>query len=96
MWASTKYGYVVGQEEFTQVSARLAPVPATETVNIYIDSPDQLSISIFDLQGKLLHFEPSQLISGQHQIDLGDFAAGIYVIRLSGPQGHWTKKIIIE
>ena len=96
LWASTKYGYVVGQEEFTQVSARLAPVPATETVNIYIDSPDQLSISIFDLQGKLLHFEPSQLISGQHQIDLGDFAAGIYVIRLSGPQGHWTKKIIIE
>jgi photosystem II stability/assembly factor-like uncharacterized protein len=96
LWASTKYGYVVGQEEFTQVSARLAPVPATETVNIYIDSPDQLSISIFDLQGKLLHFEPSQLISGQHQIDLGDFAAGIYVIRLSGHQGHWTKKIIIE
>jgi photosystem II stability/assembly factor-like uncharacterized protein len=96
LWASTKYGYVVGQQEFTQVSARLAPVPATETVNIYIDSPDQLSISIFDLQGKLLHFEPSQLISGQHQIDLGDFAAGIYVIRLSGPQGHWTKKIIIE
>ena len=96
LWASTKYGYVVGQEEFTQVSARLAPVPATETVNIYIDSPDQLSISIFDLQGKLLYFEPSQLISGQYQIDLGDFAAGIYVIRLSGPQGHWTKKIIIE
>ena len=96
LWASTKYGYVVGQEEFTKVSARLAPVPATETVNIYIDSPDQLSISIFDLQGKLLHFEPSQLISGQHQIDLGDFAAGIYVIRLSGPQGYWTKKIIIE
>ncbi len=96
LWASTKYGYVVGQEEFTQVSALVEPVPATETVNIYIDSPDQLSISIFDLQGKLLHFEPSQLISGQHQIDLGDFAAGIYVIRLSGPQGHWTKKIIIE
>ena len=96
LWASTKYGYVVGQEEFTQVSARVAPVPATQTVNIYIDSPDQLSISIFDLQGKLLHFEPSQLISGKHQIDLGDFAAGIYVIRLSGPQGHWTKKIIVE
>ncbi len=96
LWVSTKYGYVVGNEDFEQTQISIAPVPARDYLNLSIEVPQIMSVQIFDLQGKLLYYAPPALLEAQQQIDLSDFASGLYVLRLSGPSGQMTKKFTIE
>ncbi len=96
LWASTKYGYVVGIEDFQKTSVRIAPVPAKDYLSLIIDTPELMSIQIFDLQGKLLYNEPAVLLEKQYNIDLTAFSSGLYVLRLSGRNGQVTKKFSIE
>ena len=96
LWSSIKYGYVVGSDDFTQSDLTIAPVPAEDYLDLVLDTPRVVSIQIFDLQGKLLHYMPSTLIETQHRIDLNKFSSGLYVLRINGPDGHITKKFIIE
>lgn len=96
LWSSTKYGYVVANEDFQQIQMSLAPVPAQDHLNLVLETPQTASIQIFDLQGKLLYYEPSVFLQGAHSIDLKEFSSGLYVLRLKGAWGQITKKFSIE
>lgn len=96
LWSSTKYGYVVANEDFQQVQMSLAPVPAQDYLNLVLETPQTSSIQIFDLQGKLLFYEPSAFLQAPYRIDLKEFSSGLYVLRLNGPWGQITKKFSIE
>ncbi|MEY2997511.1 MAG: hypothetical protein RIQ82_891, partial [Bacteroidota bacterium] len=96
LWSSTKYGFVVANEDFEQTQMSLAPVPAKDHLNLVLDTPQTSSIQIFDLQGKLLYYEPSTFLQGAYKIDLKEFSSGLYVLRLKGAWGQITKKFSIE
>ncbi len=57
-----------------------------------------LSIGIYDLNGRLLYYEaPSCQLSGIQDLslDAGNFIPGIYFVRLTGSGKEYSKKIII-
>ncbi len=54
----------------------------------------QKKINVFDVAGKLLKMYNCSENQLEHEIDLSDLEAGIYLIRLEGDNGLTTKKII--
>ncbi len=89
------------------VNISLYPNPASEFVNISIDS-DQLipaSISFYTLQGTLVKEKSIALSAGQNtaRVDLNGLSAGMYIIRVVANKGSLfssqslgTKKLVIR
>lgn len=77
----------------------LFPNPTSNTLNIRYNLPkaDQISIALYDMQGKLmLEKRLGKKNSGEHteSIDLNDLIKGTYVCRISSQQSSITKQII--
>lgn len=64
----------------------ISPNPATDFLHIQIDDSEKWDICLYDLQGRLLY---RQLVSGSQTIDVGDWPAGLYVLRaVSGERAY--------
>ena len=75
------------------------PNPANNLLNIRYNLPaeDKITITIFDLQGKLLlETNAGARVKGEHQesLDISSLSAGQYVCRLSGQKNTISKNII--
>lgn len=66
------------------------PVPGTGTVEFSLEAPAHVRLTITDMQGReLATLCDEQLPAGPHSCTLGSIpAAGIYMLRLSTPQGR--------
>jgi hypothetical protein len=75
------------------------PNPLSSKLNVQYNLPkeDEITIVLFDTQGKLfLQKSFGQQVIGQHQetIDLTNIPNGTYVCRISGQQNMITKTVI--
>jgi hypothetical protein len=75
------------------------PNPTSTTLNVRYNLPkeDELTIALFDMQGKLiLQKNLGKQVSGEHQetLDLTSIPQGTYVCRISGQQNMITKTVI--
>jgi len=75
------------------------PNPTSTTLNVRYNLPkeDELTIALFDMQGKLiLQKKLGKQVSGEHQetLDLTSIPQGTYVCRISGQQNMITKTVI--
>lgn len=68
-----------------QVKIKVYPNPASEVVNIQFEEPvdGEIDVAILDSQGKLIKRETIESAIVEKQINLQDFPAGIYYIRLT-------------
>lgn len=68
-----------------QVKIKVYPNPASEVVNIQFEEPvdGEIDVAILDSQGKLIKRETIESAMVEKQINLQDFPAGIYYIRLT-------------
>ncbi len=90
------------QEWLSKVNAWevvIFPNPTSTTLNVRYNLPkeDELTIALFDMQGKLiLQKNLGKQVSGEHQetIDLTSIPQGTYVCRISGQQNMITKTVI--
>lgn len=65
---------------------QITPNPATDLLQIQINDSEKWDICLYDLQGRLLY---RQLVSGSQTIDVGDWPAGLYVLRaVSGERAY--------
>jgi hypothetical protein len=75
------------------------PNPASTNLNVCYNLPkeDEITIALFDMQGKLiLEKKMENKISGEHQetLDLNDLPQGSYVCRITGKQNSITKQVV--
>ena len=75
------------------------PNPTADALNLryYLPKDDKITITIFDLQGKLiLEQVAGEKLSGENQdiFDLRQIAAGTYICRISGKSNSISKQII--
>jgi hypothetical protein len=78
--------YVVAQvEEATeiQLSMQVYPNPTTESVvlNIGTMQTENMHLSMFDVNGKLLHFQ--EVVSSETIIDMRSYARGVYFLKVN-------------
>lgn len=74
-----------------EVSVNVYPNPASELVIIQSNTIIT-SIELYSIDGKVLLKNNGQ----QDQLDVSGFAPGLFILRISTPQGEITKKLIVE
>ena len=76
------------------------PVPANEniTVAVELNNSSDVTIAISDLQGKTLQTVKKNVNSGlsETNINVGDFASGMYLVNVLSSEFNVVKKIIVE
>ncbi|OCK51011.1 hypothetical protein BA768_04305 [Chryseobacterium sp. CBo1] len=74
-------------------SIKIYPNPATERLNIQTDEKIN-SITIFDAKGSLIKNIQESGISNGRAINVSEFAAGVYLIKVKTKTSEFTKKFI--
>lgn len=72
----------------------IAPNPATEHATISLPSPEEITLTLMDMQGSILRAE--QRGPGPVELDLRGMQAGIYLIRLSGKAPYPVLRLVKE
>ena len=88
-------GCTLGLPQFIQHETKVYPNPATEQLNIYIESEKHPLFSLFDINGKTV-INNHQLVKGQNSINVIGLDPGIYfyVVKFSN-QTNRAKKVVI-
>jgi len=82
------------QDMLSGKSFVLSPNPARESVTIRIGKPGDYNVSITDLMGK--NVMNTILHNPQSTLQLGEFAPGVYLVRVSGQDIDAVKKLVVE
>lgn len=83
----------VGVEEQSLLVAAVSPNPTTGKVVVDANANDG-QVTVFDMLGKQILTAP--VIEGRAELDLGTFAKGVYVARISTDAGSRTIKLVKE
>lgn len=67
------------------------PNPASSM--LYVSSDELVSLDLMDLNGTILKQSP---LSGKHEVGVEEFPRGMYLLRLSGAEGHQFQKLILN
>ena len=85
---TTTWDVITGINPIQQPSITISPNPTSGQVNVALNSPRlaTIGIKVYDQSGKLIYEDQKSNYSGQYfdRIDLGNKAAGIYFIRITG------------
>lgn len=92
-------GTSIGHKATSHPYISIYPNPSKDklffSVEIPTQSPQPAFIEIIDLQGNSLYAE-QQLIRSNGEIQLNDFAAGMYILKIQFDHGQFTKKFLIS
>ena len=95
-WA-LKWGIDVGISETDIADVNIYPNPTNNILNIGVstNSPvNNMKIHIADITGRLVYV--SEINQQSLQINVGDFAKGIYVLTLLTDKGNVNRKIVVQ
>lgn len=85
----------LGLSEIANFSISIAPNPASEMLFITFDGTAEVSYTMYTEDGRVV-VSNSQLSSNGTELNVRNFAAGIYFIHFSSNQGSITKKVIVQ
>ena len=74
------------------------PNPASEVVNLklMLEEPQDVQITIFDMQGHLLNTRKFDNVSRETiELSVRDLPAGTYMVRLATPNGTNVRQIVV-
>jgi len=95
LWRSDLFE-TLGVNEFELEGITLYPNPAKSEINLQWSQSDEVSLRMYNSQGKLLYFKPQQSLTNTYTIDVSTMASGIYFLRINNQQGVLTRKVIID
>ena len=74
------------------------PNPSTSiaTIDMTLNQPDQVTITTFDLTGKILYTKTQQLNAGKNQVEVPPTGKGIRVVQLSTAQQTVIRRLVNE
>jgi photosystem II stability/assembly factor-like uncharacterized protein len=83
----------------TAYDLQVFPNPAGDEVSLFfsLEEPGNLSVEVYDLQGKLLQRQAARKYSaGEHQATIGfrDLSPGLYLVGLKGKRSMAMKKLL--
>ncbi|MFT6982533.1 MAG: thiol-disulfide isomerase/thioredoxin [Crocinitomicaceae bacterium] len=85
-----------GSSEISEISIEnlsIFPNPASEVLNVNFTSDSEYTVSILDLQGRVL---ATQLASNNVTFQVADLASGSYLVTISTENGVHTENVVIK
>lgn len=95
-------GSVTSLEKNTSFLSTLiiSPNPTSENINVTLNlrSPQQISIEIADINGKLIRSKNVGVVNNEsiQTINTADLAKGVYLLKIVGESSTEVRKIVIE
>ncbi|MFA6059092.1 MAG: SBBP repeat-containing protein [Taibaiella sp.] len=82
---------VTGLEDITSIASQISIFPNPAIDKVFIQSPVKLIVTVTTIEGKVLVQQASNQV-----LDMHNYPAGIYMLRLTSKEGVWikTEKII--
>lgn len=80
----------LSNENFENVSVKLYPNPASET--LYIQSPNAAKVAVIDITGKVL--AQYNITEGTHSIPISRLTNGVYLIKIQGDNFEKIEKFV--
>ena len=76
----------------------ISPVPASDIINISLDSfgNNQIAIEVYDLLGRLNQSIISNVVNGKTSLDISELSRGIYVLKVISGTTTSVKRFIKE
>ncbi|WP_111683782.1 VPS10 domain-containing protein [Winogradskyella tangerina] len=96
LWRSNVYNSSLSVDDFEFEGLTLYPNPTTDVVNLKWNKSEDVSIRIFDTQGKVVFYGKSVNLFNGFEINMSSFDAGLYFVKLQSNNGEITKKLILE
>ncbi|MEH6535606.1 MAG: T9SS type A sorting domain-containing protein [Psychroserpens sp.] len=96
LWRSSVYDSSLSVSEFDLETFKVYPNPATNSVTLNWDKNEPVTIKIYDALGKLMYYTKSKNISEPTNIDVSNYASGLYFVKINNAVGSITKKLVIK
>lgn len=87
-------GVVIGYDEQLQ-SIQLYPNPTQDIAHLQFAASGDYHVEVVDLHGSVLKTYDVSGSDRQTQIDLSQFASGVYMVRVSSTLGRWHKPLLL-
>ena len=74
------------------------PNPTKGTINIHFENKQQteMQLSIFDINGKIVYQASSDALMLREQVDLSNFPAGMYFVKVAAQKGSVSRSVVVE
>lgn len=86
------FSNVTGVNESSIVADRIFPNPATDKLNVILDSKGDVAVSLLDIAGASVY---NAVINSNSEINLNNIAPGTYFLRLQNNGATQIQKVII-
>ncbi|WP_400077787.1 VPS10 domain-containing protein [Winogradskyella sp. R77965] len=96
LWRSSLYGSSLNIKDFELNDFNMYPNPTTNEVNLKWDNSEEVSVRIFNTQGKIVFYGKKINLLNAHGIDVSSFDSGVYFVKLNSTKGEITKKLILK
>ena len=96
LWRSSVYNSSLSVDDFEFEDLVMYPNPASDVVNLKWNKPDEVSIKVYDTQGKIVFYGKNVSLFNGLDIDMSRFGSGLYFVKLQTNNGEITKKLILE
>jgi hypothetical protein len=88
---------VTDQQMASRISLFPNPTSGRVTLSVEDVKATSAAIQVFDLNGKLMYFQPEAVLSaGNHELDLSGAASGVYMVRIMIADNLVTKRLVIN
>ncbi len=71
-------------------------LPVATSQSLAVLSLDEVTIRVYNSEGKLLHFDKNKILLEPYRIDLANYASGLYFIKVNSINGEVTKKLLVD
>jgi hypothetical protein len=78
-----------------EVVNEIYPNPATDFLNIHVNSKTEINFRIYDLNGKEYSLQNISSEENKYSIDVSNFAGGLYLIRWENNYGRGEKIFVV-
>jgi len=96
LWKSDLYSEALSVADVVFENLTLYPNPASTQLNFSWDKNEPVTIKIFNVNGKLVHYVKDEILTNTYSVDVSNLASGLYFAKINTVQGLVTKKLTIN
>ncbi len=96
LWVSNTYDTTLSTKDFGLNEITLYPNSAKANAYLTWSKGDEVTIRVYNSEGKLLHFDKNKILLEPYRIDLANYASGLYFIKVNSINGEVTKKLLVD
>ncbi|KAA5823331.1 T9SS type A sorting domain-containing protein [Algibacter amylolyticus] len=98
VWRTPRFNIVTLGRESADIQLKevsLYPNPATDSFSLISSKKETVNIKVFNSLGKLMHYSKDITLVNAFKIDVSEYTAGLYYVRINNKEHVVVKKLVV-